>query len=53
MMVKDKWFAYSIQGSVFIKFKDKLKRLKGDLKDWNNDVFGNIHTRKKKDLTGN
>jgi len=30
-MVKDRWSSYSVQGSVFTKVKEKLKRLKGDL----------------------
>ena len=46
-MVRDKWFVYSIEGSGFSRLKEKLKRLKSDLKVWNRDVFGNIHTRKK------
>jgi len=49
-MVKDKWKSYSVQGSVFMMIKEKMKRLKGDLKVWNRDVFGNIHTIKKRIL---
>jgi len=33
-----------------MKVKEKLKRLKGDLKVWNRDVFGNIETCKKRIL---
>jgi len=46
-MVRDKWLDYPMEGNGFSKFKEKLKRLKSDLKVWNRDVFGNIHTRKK------
>jgi len=49
-MVKDRWLSYSGQGCSFTKAKDKLKRLKGDLKEWNRDVFGNIETTKKRIL---
>ena len=49
-MVKNYWSSYSVQGSAFIKFKEKLKALKGDLKVWNRDVFGNLHTSKKRIL---
>ena len=47
MMVKDKWTSYSAQGNALMVIKDKLKWLKGDLKIWNRDVFGNIKTSKK------
>ena len=33
-----------------MKIKEKLKCLKGDLKLWNSDVFGNINTSKKRIL---
>ena len=49
-MVKNNWNSYSLQGSVFQKIKKKLKRLKGDIKVWNRDVFGNIHSSKKRIL---
>ena len=49
-MVKTKWNSYSIQGSGLLKMKEKLKCLKGDLKVWNRDVFGNINTSKKRIL---
>ena len=47
-MVMAKWNSYSIQGSGFVRLKEKLKCLKGDLKVWNRDVFGNIQTSKKR-----
>jgi len=46
-MVKDKWTSYSAKGNALMVIKDKLKWLKGDLKTWNRDVFGNIETSKK------
>jgi len=49
-MVKNNWLSYSVQGSAFIKIKEKLKFLKGDLKVWNRDEFGNIQTNKKRIL---
>ena len=38
------------QGNAFTVLKEKLKRLKGDLKVWNRDVFGIIESTKKKIL---
>ena len=46
-MVKEKWQSYVVQGNEITKFKEKLKRLKGDLKVWNRDVYGNLHTRRR------
>jgi len=46
-MVKEKWLSYPVKGNTFVNFKEKLKSLKGDLKIWNRDVFGNIQTHKK------
>ena len=45
-MVKEKWSSYPAEGNAFVSFKEKLKRLKGDLKIWNKEVFGNIQTQK-------
>jgi len=49
-MIKDKWVSYATQGSAFQKIKVKLKCLKGDMKIWNRDEYGNLHTRKKRIL---
>jgi len=46
-MVKEKWQSYSVLGNEITKLKDKLKLLKGDLKIWNRDVYGNLHTIKR------
>jgi len=45
-MVKEKWLSYPAEGNAFVTFKEKLKKLKGDLKIWNREVFGNIQTQK-------
>ncbi|XP_068474698.1 uncharacterized protein [Phaseolus vulgaris] len=49
-MIKEKWSSYDVQGCEFVKCKEKLKRMKGDLKAWNMDVFGNIHSKKREIL---
>jgi len=49
-MVKEKWISYSVQGNVISKLKDKLKLLKVDLKVWNHEKFGQLHTHKKRIL---
>ena len=46
-MVKGKWLSYPTEGNALVTFKEKLKRLKGDFKIWNRDVFGNIQTQKR------
>ena len=46
-MVKEMWQSYVVQGNEITKLKDKLKRLKGDLKVWNRYVYGNLHTRRR------
>ncbi|XP_068504049.1 uncharacterized protein [Phaseolus vulgaris] len=46
-MVEDKWVSYVTQGSALQKMKVKLKCLKGDLKIWNRDVYGNLHKTKE------
>ena len=45
--VKENWSLYAAQGNAITVVKEKLKRLKGDLKLWNRDVFGNIEMAKK------
>jgi len=37
--VKEKLDSYIVEGNGMIKFKDKLKMLKMDLKSWNREVF--------------
>ena len=50
IMVKDKWKSFSVQGNKIVKFKKKMKLLKSDLKVWNREVFGNLHTTKRRIL---
>ncbi|XP_068483401.1 uncharacterized protein [Phaseolus vulgaris] len=52
-MVKEKWLSYPIKGNALVNVKEKLKSLKGDLKIWNKEVFGNVYTRKKEILQEN
>jgi len=40
--------SYEVQGNSIAKVKDKLKRLKFDLKEWNMSVFGNLEDNKRK-----
>ncbi|XP_026455672.1 uncharacterized protein LOC113356677 [Papaver somniferum] len=47
-MVRDSW-SMSISGSLDFIFTQKLKRLKGVIKEWNLRVFGNFHSRLKQD----
>ncbi|XP_068503978.1 uncharacterized protein [Phaseolus vulgaris] len=49
-MVKEKWISYPRKGNAMVNVKEKLKILKGDLKIWNKEVFGNVYTRKKEIL---
>jgi len=44
--VKENWSLYAAQGNAITVVKEN-KRLKGDLKLWNRDVFGNIEMAKK------
>jgi len=46
-MVKEKWQSCVVRGNEITKLKDKLKMLKGDLKVWNRDVYGNLHTKNR------
>jgi hypothetical protein len=40
--VKGWWVAYQFQGTPSFVFAKKLRALKGDIKTWNKNVFGNI-----------
>jgi len=42
--VQDKWTNYDVVGRGMFIVKEKLKRLKQDLKVWNRDIFGNINS---------
>jgi len=41
--VRRKWVSYDVQGRGIYIFKEKLKRLKVDLKVWNKEVFGDVN----------
>ncbi|XP_068504066.1 uncharacterized protein [Phaseolus vulgaris] len=47
-LVKGKWNNYDVQENRMSKLKDKLKFLKGDLKEWNRCVFGNLEESKSR-----
>jgi len=51
VMVKDKWESYQVQGNSMSSFKDKLKLLKADIKEWNRNVFGCVESNKKRILS--
>ena len=38
-----KWASYDVQGGGIYIFKEKLKKLKADLKVWNKEVFGDVN----------
>lgn len=43
--VSNSWKKPSFANCPMVKIQAKLKQLKIDLKKWNNETFGNIHTR--------
>jgi hypothetical protein len=45
--VKNWWQSYQFNGSPSYVLACKLKALKGDLRRWNNEVFGHVGKRKK------
>ena len=45
--VKVWWQSYQFRGSPSHVLACKLKALKGDLRRWNNEIFGNVGKRKK------
>ena len=47
-LVKGKWNNYEVQENRMSRLKDKLKFLKGDLKEWNRSVFGNLEESKRR-----
>lgn len=47
-LVKEKWNSYEVYGNGISNFKDKLKLLKRDLKEWNRSVFGNLEDNRRK-----
>ncbi|XP_068475080.1 uncharacterized protein [Phaseolus vulgaris] len=51
VMVKDKWESYQVQGYNMSIFKDKLKLLKADIKEWNRNIFGCVESNKRRILS--
>jgi hypothetical protein len=45
--VKNWWQSYQFNGSPSYVLACKLKALKGDLRRWNNEVFGHVGKQKK------
>lgn len=45
--VQDSWNNLEVHGTGLFVLKEKLKMLKGDLKRWNTDIFGDINSKKK------
>ena len=45
--VKSSWVSYKVVGRGNFVFKEKLKRLKADLKVWNKEVFGDANQSSK------
>ena len=37
------WTSYEVSGGGIFVFKEKLKKLKANLKSWNIDIFGNVN----------
>jgi hypothetical protein len=46
--VKGWWRSYVYEGTPSFVFARKLKALKHDLKQWNEEVFGNVGANRKK-----
>jgi hypothetical protein len=49
-LVKQWWDSYHFQGTPSYVLARKLKALKIDLKKWNEEVFGNVERKKKRNL---
>jgi len=45
--VRSSWVSYKVVGRGIFVFKEKLKRLKADLKVWNKEVFGDVNQTSK------
>ena len=43
--VRSKWLSYEVYGRGLFVFKEKLKKLKSDLKVWNRDVFRDVNLK--------
>jgi len=45
-LVKNKWESYDIRGNGLYVLKEKLKRLKFDIRNWNKYVFGDVNKQR-------
>jgi len=45
-LVRTKWESYDIRGNGLYVLKEKLKRLKFDIRNWNKYVFGDVNKQK-------
>jgi hypothetical protein len=45
ILVKGEWESYQVGGWMGYVLKEKLKRLKGALKKWNKEVYGNVDSK--------
>jgi len=43
VFLRERWPSYEVQGGGMYIFKEKLKKLKVDLKVWNKEIFGNVN----------
>ncbi|XP_068504131.1 uncharacterized protein [Phaseolus vulgaris] len=43
VFLKERWPSYEVQGGGIYIFKEKLKKLKADLKVWNKTIFGDVN----------
>jgi hypothetical protein len=50
--VKKWWGLYNYEGTSSYVLAQKLKALKGDMKKWNKEVFGNVGKRKEMEAGG-
>ena len=41
------WSSYEVIGGGIFIFKEKLKKLKADLKVWNKEIFGDVNLASK------
>lgn len=46
------WPSYHVEGSPSFMFATKLKMLKGDLQQWNANVFGHVVVQKQTYMAG-
>jgi len=43
VFLREKWPSYKVQGGGMYIFKEKLKKLKANLKVWTKEIFGNVN----------